>query len=344
RVVRPAPGSLYDIMHDHCGESLFITPICWTDAHARLLGVNFVDCDPVQNPVPDLSSMSQLPLRPSRIATELSKDLTAILSPKLGCFTAHSVKRVLRTFFPATLSKAKSNVDLECRFGDHTLKRAVRVTVLWQQSDSLDASFDNNNDSRIRDWRRYSSSSGQQLSRPVLAFVNRTHLTMVRHNLYRVVPGPANGDQMNTPVLNLQRLRSKKLVPENGDHDSYLVAIMLAIAQSQCYAQGTTASSSRASSQKSSQGSTISADSVQPRPVFRDVPVRILSQDSSAAAFVVYSTVVTAAFLERFAEPTKAPSADALHNGGLKVEVTRVPIWPVLGLKERLAQALGAEL
>lgn len=360
RITRPEPGSLYDIMHEHSGESLFIIPICWTDAHARLLGVTFVDRDPVRKPVPDFNSVfSKYPPRPSRIATELSKDLTTILSSKSRPFGSQSIKQAMRTFFPTTLSKAKSDVDLELRFGNHTLKRAVRVAVLWKHPDSPGCSFDSAttkpmssydripsssrkpSDSQISDWSFVGSQPPSD--RPILAFVNRTHLTLVRRTLYRVMPGPQNGDQQNTPVSNLQKLRSKRLVPEDSDHDSYLVAIMTAIAQSQCYPSPLD-SASRSSSQKSSQGSSGPTETSSLQPEFRDVLVRILSQDNDAAEFVVYNTIVTAAFLKRFSEPTKSPSADDLFNGGLEVDVTRVPIWPVLGLKERLAKALGTEI
>lgn len=349
-------------MHDHSGESLFIIPICWADAHAKLLGVNFNDCDPVRKPTPNFDSFSaSYPPRPSRIATELSNDLTAILSSKSTPFDSESIKAVMRTLFPTTLTKAKSNVDLEVRFGNHVLKRAVRVAVLWKHPDSPGCSFDSaatkpassygriplggrpSCDSQVSDWSL--SSSQSHANRPLLAFVNRNHLTLVRRTLYRVMPGPDKGDVQNTPVTNLQKLRSKHLVPEHCDHDSYLVAIMLAIAQTQCYPPASrSGSSSRSSSQRSSRGLFNPSETVSPQPEFRDVPVKIMSQDSDTADFVIYSTTVTATFLKRFSDPTKAPAANAPVDGGLKVNVTRVPVWPVLGLKERLAKALGSEV
>lgn len=347
-------------MHDHSGESLFIIPICWSDAHATLLGANFIDRDPVRKPVPDFTSVSsRYPPRPSKIATELSEDLTTILGSKSSPFNSQSIKQVMRTLFPATLSKPKSDVDLELRFGQMVLRRAVRVAVLWKHPDGADCSFDSAAtkltssygripgggcvpcDSQYSDWS--ASSSQPPPNRPLLAFVNRTHLASVRRNLYRVMPGPLDGDQQNTPVTNLQVLRSKRLVPKKSDHDSYLVAVMLAIAQLQCYPPRSK-QSSRFSSQRSSQNSASRTETMPTNPGFRDVPVRILCHDSDTAEFVVYNAVVTADFLRRFCEPTKAPAADAPFNGGMKVDVTRVPIWPVLGLKERLARALGPEV
>lgn len=346
-------------MHDYSGESLFVIPICWTDAHAELLGAHFIDRDAVRKPIPDFNALpSKYPPLPSKIATELSKDLTAILNTSTSPFDSESIKQVMRTFYPTTMSKPKSDVDFELRFGQHVLRRAVRVAVLWKHPESPGNSFDSAAtkptssygkipcstsgicDSQSSDWSV--AGSLPQLDRPLLAFVNRNHLASVRRNLYRVMPGPQDGDFRNTPVLNLQTLRSKRLVPKKSDHDSYLIAIMLAIAQSQFYPLRSK-SSSRSSSQRSSQGAS-RAEVRMPHSEFRDVPVRILCQDSDAAEFVVYSGVVTAAFLERFSEPFKAPTAGAPLDGGLEVDVTRVPVWPVLGLKERLAKALGSEV
>ncbi|KAH8758001.1 hypothetical protein F5883DRAFT_385798, partial [Diaporthe sp. PMI_573] len=49
-------------------------------------------------------------------------------------------------------------------------------------------------------------------------------------------------------------------------------------------------------------------------------------------------------FLNRFAFPSKAPAVTEIQGRGLDIEVTRVRVWPVLGLKERLAQALGPQI
>lgn len=346
-------------MHDHCGESLFITPICWSDAHAKLLGADFIDRDPIRTPVPDFTSVSpKYRPRPSHIATELSRDLTDVLTFNSSTLKSQSIKSVMRTFFPATLSKPKSDVDLELHFGRHVLRRAVRVGVLWKHPDSPGSSFDSAATKPTSSYRKAPTTGREPLNsqfsdaspdssqttpnQPLLAFVDKTHLASVRRGLYRV-PNSTQGNIQNTAVINLNILRSKRLVPKNSDHDSYLVAIMLAIAQSQCYPRRSK-SSSRNSSQRLSQVSASHNATMSTKLEFKDVPVRILCHDGDTAEFVVYNTVVTADFLRRFSEPTKAPDADAPSNGGMKVDVTRVPVWPVLGLKERLAKALGSEV
>lgn len=358
-ITRPKLGSLHDIMHDHSGESLFVPPICWTDKHAQLLDAHFVERDAIQKPVPDFNCMSsKYPPRPTKLATQISKELTTILSPKVVSLCSESIKSVMRTFFPATLSKAKSDQELSLRCGSRMVKRAVRVGVLWKHPDSNSSSFDSAatkpasfpgqvpsssyrpSDSQVSNHTNIGSQSATNPS--ILAFVNRNYLDAVRHNLYRVWPGPVNGDRLNTPVSNLQRLRSKRLMPATRGHDAYLVAVMLALAQAQCYPTHCSKSSSRSSSQRLSQQSLNEALELQPK--FRDVPVRLLSQDVITAEFVVYSTTVTADLLKRFDDPSWAPCVKDTENSGLNIEVTRVPIWPLLGLKERLAKALGEEV
>lgn len=358
RITRPEPGSLYDILHENQGESLFIIPICWQDQHARLLGVQWDHHSTVRRPVPDFNSMSsKYPPRPTKVATDLSRDLTTVLATDPSPLQIAALKSVMSTLFPATLSRARSELNLEIRFGDQVLKRGVRVPIVWKQYDQNSRSFDSASTkvassygripgssqqsfaSQNSDWSRGSSQSWSD--QPVLAFINRTHLHQVRSNLYRVMPGPNNS--ANVPVDNLQRLRCKRLIPQNADEDSYLVAAMLAIAQWQCYPQRSKYSS-RWSSQNSSQASQPGQDASLTQPEFRDVTVKLITQDQGAAEFVIYSAVVTAAFLERFARPSRAPKAKDSQDSGLDINVTRVQIWPVLGLKERLAKALGTEI
>jgi hypothetical protein len=70
---------------------------------------------------------------------------------------------------------------------------------------------------------------------------------------------------------------------------------------------------------------------------------------------VVYTALVTSTFLERFAHPTKAPTKSETKGQGdsevnedidvgLEVTYARVPVWPILGLKERLGRALGRDI
>jgi hypothetical protein len=70
-----------------------------------------------------------------------------------------------------------------------------------------------------------------------------------------------------------------------------------------------------------------------------NVPVKIIAEDREKAEFIIYSAVVTAAFLNRFAYPSKAPAVTDIQGRGLNINLTRVQIWPILGLKERACQS-----
>ncbi|RKK78139.1 hypothetical protein BFJ68_g17798 [Fusarium oxysporum] len=71
----------------------------------------------------------------------------------------------------------------------------------------------------------------------------------------------------------------------------------------------------------------------------------ILTHDTDTLEFIAYTGYVTKEFLEKFHNPFKAPlDDDDAAVSGLKIEYTKVPIWPILGLRERLGNALGQEV
>jgi hypothetical protein len=138
-------------------------------------------------------------------------------------------------------------------------------------------------------------------------------------------------------VYRLQQLRAKTLAPTNPDHDAHFVGIFLAMAQRHFY--NTPPPSSRRDSQWSP------GNARPPRPNFQDIKLRILSHDNETAEFLVYTGHVTAKFLERFHDPNRVPQDDNEEGvPGIKIEYTRVPIWPILGLRERLGKAFGEDM
>ncbi|RYP34255.1 hypothetical protein DL767_004378 [Monosporascus sp. MG133] len=145
----------------------------------------------------------------------------------------------------------------------------------------------------------------------------RSQLNHVRRNCFRVLAGPNR--IYNGPVHRLQALRSKMLMPKNQDEDQYILAVMIALAQQAAYSE---IASSRAAFNP------------------RDLKIRVLSTSEDDDSFIVYTAIVPAAFLRMFHEPEKAPRGDTK----IQISYAQVPIWPVLGLKERLGQALGSEV
>ena len=136
--------------------------------------------------------------------------------------------------------------------------------------------------------------------------------------------------------MRLQQARSRGLMPANSDHDVHFVAIFLAMAQRHFYA--IPPPSSRRDSQWSP------ARGEPPRPEFQDLKLRILTHDNDTAEFIVYTGHVTAKFLEWFHEPLRNPYGEDREIPGIKIEYTKLPIWPILGLRERLGQAIGEDI
>jgi hypothetical protein len=345
RITRAEPGSLYDILHDHAGTSLYVVPICWTDQHTRLLGVRFRARAAVVTPIPNL--VPGVWLEPSKMAQTLTSELHTLVredaTPARAFCKNRVMKHILSTLFPATLSRAKTGAELNFYFGHRVFRKVVRIPCVWKSPSSVDTSFDSCPTLPATSFTGVPKSS-REAGMPMLAYINKSQLAAIRKNLYGVLRGPQSNT--NEPVSSLQRLRSKMLVPADADRDPYIVAILIAMAQAHFYREST----SRSSSQSSSQGGGRKSIRIAP-PSFRDVKVQVITHDDtngSSPNFVVYTATVTAAFLDRFMFPHKIPTkqgqTDADTNTGMDISYTPVSFWPVLGLKERLSKALGHEL
>ncbi|EFX06481.1 hypothetical protein CMQ_6802 [Grosmannia clavigera kw1407] len=336
----PDPDSLYDIMRQNCGTSLYVLPILWTDVHRRLLSVDFVARD--QRPA---AAVDATTMRPSELAEALSADLTSLLSPEdtRPFCKSRAIKSVLATLYPTALSRPKSVAELDLHFGDRSFRGAVRVPVVWQNGvDAADLSFDSAVTRAISSFGLTQSSQAATPAAPngpLMAYVNRAHLSMIRQNLFRIVPGPETGDYQNTPVRRLQTLRSKHLVPADPDRDPYLVSVFLAMAQANFYDPGLS-SAAQAFWRAGRPRERIAAVA----PDLHDIKLRIITHDDETIEFIVYTATVTEAFLRRFAAPTKASSAAQTPDVGMHIEHERVAVWPILGLKQRLGRALGQDL
>ncbi|KAI0809671.1 hypothetical protein GGR55DRAFT_160189 [Xylaria sp. FL0064] len=324
----PQPGSLYDILHDHAGLQLFVRPLSWTDLHAKLLGCCFVRLPSHETPTPpssqsSSSSSSQLPRNtpPCSIDMQRTLDLLVLLNqpeyPK-----TNALINLLSDFYPNTFTYPQDQVDLDLRFGNRRYPQSVRCQLLYNHiypNDHL-TSFDSSTTTRATDHSASQLSMSSSMSVPnepsMLAYVSRSRLNFTRRTCFNIMKGP-NG-ALNHPVHRLQTLRSKSLVPKNADEDSYFIAVMLAMAQQAVYRDF--------------------ANNTEFAP--RDVKVHVLTIDEEENSFIVYTGVVPAPLLSMFHDPVAAPTG----NTGIKVEYTQVPLWPILGLKERLAKALGTDL
>ncbi|KAJ4288864.1 hypothetical protein N0V88_007194 [Collariella sp. IMI 366227] len=289
---------------------------------------------PVPDPAPGVW------LEPSRMAQNLTSEMHTLVredaTPARAFCKNRAIKHILSTLFPATLSRPKTGVELNLYFGHRVFRKVVRIPCIWKSPSNVDVSFDSCPTLPSTSFGQVPKTGGREPGMPMLAYINKAQLASIRKHLYGVVRGPEN--TINEPVRRLQKLRSKMLVPENPDHDPYIVAILIGLAQAHFYRE-----TSRPSSQSSSQGSRKSIR-IKP-PVFRDVKVQVITHDDgndSSPNFIIYTATVTATFLKRFMHPDLAPSEDA--TAGLDITYTPVSFWPILGLKERLSQALGREI
>ncbi|KAG7040520.1 hypothetical protein JMJ77_0011384 [Colletotrichum scovillei] len=367
RVFRPDEGSLYDQMWDHAGLSLFVRPICWTELHVQLLDAKFVELPPCDTPVPPPSprgapvSPSKCHMKPSVAASTLSRELTAMLAPgSTRTFYTNSVRTIMSTLYPGKLSRARTQLDLHLYFGGLVYRDACRVQVAWDAMPSRSGSIASFESASTRPADSFtavptgsngsaSNLSGEQTayaqSQPVLAYVGKMQIAATRKNMYRVIQGPNRS--YNGPVERLQQLRSKMFVPSNPTHDPLLVGIMLAMAQRRFYGEPRPSANKWVPSRPMAIGLG--------EPEFYDVAVQLLTNDNETSEFIVYKATVTADLLRKFHEPTKNPRKGAektlaerigevASEGGMRIEYTRVPVWPILGLKERLGKALGKDV
>jgi hypothetical protein len=352
----PQPGSLFDTLRRRSGESLYVLPLCWTDQHTQLLDVHYALHEPITTPVP--GPVHDPDRVPSVAATALCAELNMLVDRTCNkrSLKTRAIKDVFSLFFPETLMRSRTSAELTLYFGGRAYPKAVRCPVFWNGPTEPGSSFDSastrpamsfSRDSRPPSPERRGDDTFAQ--EPILGYVNREVLGSLRQNLYRVAPCP--GDRRpNAPVLGLQHLRAKLLQPANLDEDPHFVGLVIAMAQSLFYS-GTRW---RTTPQPTPRGGIRLTDE-ESLPAFRDVPIRLVTVDEARHQFIVYTANVTATFLERFARPSEAPrptpanshisqSPSGASEGGLDINYTKVPVFPLWGLKERMAKALGPDI
>lgn len=166
----------------------------------------------------------------------------------------------------------------------------------------------------------------------MLCYMGKAQLASIRRNMFRVLMAP--GGKLNEPVYNLQQIRSKKVLPSNPDEDAHIAGIMLAMAQKHFYSNPRIMAVFR-------RGVSPAEDA---KP-FCDLKLRVMTHDSDTHEFILYTGHITTTFLERFRRPHRKPTMeDPQGDMGLNIDYVRVPVWPILGLRERLGKALGEDL
>ncbi|OAA78509.1 hypothetical protein LEL_05332 [Akanthomyces lecanii RCEF 1005] len=352
RIRRPhriAPGSVLDTLRRNSGTSLFVRPLCWTDQHAQLLGIQFNELPVCDTPMPvnePGSPPSKGHMEPSQTIMTLSDTLTNILSHKIAhpLVVSNAVRTVMSTLWPACFQFSFLVPELHLYFGDKVYREVARAQIMWTYPGGSylpsQNSLDSSQSTQLTDSHHASPSQESSTPRrhrltgqPMICYMGKAQLASIRRNMFRIMPGP-NG-QYNEPVYRLQQLRSKNFEPNNPDEDSHIAGIMLAMAQKHFYSNPRVLAIFR-------KGISPAVDA---RP-FCDLKLRLMTHDTERAEFIVYTGHMTTTFLERFRRPHRMPPATDSDEEdlGLKIDYVRVPIWPILGLRERLGKALGEDL
>ncbi|KAH7108904.1 hypothetical protein EDB81DRAFT_849452 [Dactylonectria macrodidyma] len=332
--------------NEHADTKLFVLPICWTGLHARILGTRWRElppCDSPKSTVKRGDPPTQGHLQPSRTISALSESLTEILQPDAKDNSLCSaITTVLKILWPKPFSELSQRSKLHLYFRDRVYRDAVRVQIMWNFLTDK---------SRSKSFRPVSTCSADCFNTlavdssiysqapanlPMLCYIGGSQIANRRRNLLRVLRGLENNTG-NEPGDRLRKLKAKLLVPSNSSHDAYLVGVFLAMAQKHFYPPPSV--SSRRSSLLTKERTIPSG------PNFQNIKLRILTHGTDTSDFIVYTGYVTKEFLEKFRNPSKRPrDSGEVELSGIRIEFTRVPIWPILGLRERLGQALGHDV
>ncbi|KAG7402566.1 hypothetical protein Forpe1208_v017055 [Fusarium oxysporum f. sp. rapae] len=348
RVFRPDKNSLYDILHQHAGESLFVLPICWTDSHSLYLGVEWRELPPCDTPQPPDSPgtpPSRGHLNPSSTINRLIAALDQILEPDpdslLSKNSLAAIETVLGVLWRTPFSEPRKSPKLHLYFGSRVYHGAVGAQFMWNlTSKETASSFSSSRSvstvpSAPIDVSKQSSPNQSHFTPSIICYVGKPQVASARRKCFRVKPG-SRGSQ-DEHVLRLQERRHRKIDPSNSDKDAYFIAVFLAMAQKHFYT--TLSIRSRYDLRLPKQ------QDIPSGPNFHDLKLRILTHDVDKKDFIVYTGYITREFLQKFHNPFKAPADDEdAAVSGLKIEYTRVPIWPILGLRERLGKALGPDV
>ncbi|OHX00759.1 hypothetical protein CSPAE12_00531 [Colletotrichum incanum] len=339
----PDKGSLRNIIVENPRVRLFVKPKCWTHFHLDYLGVRFNDVTPYDTPIPSTSSQDTSPSyyrEPTKSALDLSNALTKMLEERAEEHRKRWIRIAMSQLYPGRLSYSK-NTGLHHYFGHRAYLNTCQAQVVWEATPSRSRCFSSRESAPKWPAETSGVPTGPKVyplddllardsSQPVLAYVDTRTVDAARRDTYRVA-------RNNTPVQKLNERCYKAFAPPNAHRDPFLAGIILALAQRPFYDEPMPPAA------KSHKSITVSH---LVEAEFHDVAVRILTVDVEepySPLFIVYRGVVTEALLRKFYHPTKNPQS-AGEAAGMLIEYTKVPIWPVLGLKERLGNALGTDI
>ena len=298
--------------------------------HAHVLGITYVElplCDsPKPDPVPG-SAPSNGHMRPSPTIMTLNELLTDILEPTPHRNIHGAIETILSTLWPRSFTNTQHEPKLDIYFDDVPYRGAVGAQLLWNYPSTDRPTPASARSAELPIVAVSGSTADPFRGKPMLCYIAKDQIGSLRDNVLYVAPHPTR--DRNEPVNRLQRLVTNRLLPSDPNKDVYIAGILLGMAQRHFYRTLPPPSADTRSQLR--------------RLQFADLDLRVLTHDLEAAEFIVYTGHVTSKFLARFHNPREV-YGNKSAIAGLQIRYARVPIWPLLGLRERLGKALGEDV
>ncbi|KAK6206207.1 hypothetical protein QIS74_13626 [Colletotrichum tabaci] len=228
------------------------------------------------------------------------------------------------------------NTGLHHYFGHRAYLNSCQAQVIWEATPSRSHCITSRESTPARTagtsgvFTRPKAGRVITSSQPILAYVDTRAVDAARRNTSRV-------ERDHTSVQELNERCCKTYAPLNALQGPFLAGVILALAQRPFYDEPIPPAT------KSPNSITMSS---LVKAAFHDVAVHVLTVDDESLCspcFIVFRGVVTEALLRKFYHPTENPQPTG-EADGMRIEYTRVPIWPILGLEERLGKALGRDI
>ncbi|KXH50850.1 hypothetical protein CNYM01_12931 [Colletotrichum nymphaeae SA-01] len=337
-------GSLHATLIKNSGLRLFVKPIKWTGLHLTLLDMKFHNLPPLTQPVPTVDS-SKATIDLSASAQALLGALNTLLEAKSTECRTRSILTVISMLYPQNMSFLEIS-ELHQYFDGRAYCIDCPVQAAWDVTPARSSYTTANESTSLRAKESVEGPIVENIGgdnvrkQPGLVYVDLKTIAVTRRARYKP---PRN----NPPVRRLRKLLYRKVTPPNMVEDPFLAAVVLALAQRPFYKAAPPSADKplMSSPESSSLG----------EPIFQDTTVCILAvndKEPPAPCFVLYRGKVRKELLQKFHNPTKnyRVEEEEVLAGTLKgstntqIQYTEVPIWPILGLKERLGRALGKEI
>lgn len=355
----PEPGSLYAEMKKTSGGPLWVKPVYWNERQLGILGVRWHELPPITDPAPQPIDTDEGSIRDQHPNTCAPRDSSSLfcdlkklaLSTSPGSHGIHAdriaIQGILGKLWPAAFGTPQFET-LHLIADGMTYPDCVPAQMLFPQMTP-----DNTPSSLMTRWELKANSNRitpKKGERSLFwspkfgaCYISPKELARIHHR-----------DRFSKPSLSHQtEMRMKRI---SSGMDPVLVGLFLSMAQRHFYASPRF-NLVKCKLYKDGYGCKkrkaryIPCSGSITDPVLGDVKLRIISHeirkpgsyDDDAAYFLVYTATVKGDFLRRFHDPFSAFLGDDGKPRGLDIEYTRVPMWPVLGLRERMGKALGMD-